>query len=146
LISTCVANTCCASRAEIPTYVKRVKKARPKRRWGDDWFSYRQWIGFFAARCSRKFIEVYLESDPGLIDRCLTSIGSDLAAMPELRLLARFHALNILSEDQRQRLLSTVSELSVETPDADWLNSKPLRVIQGTGTLCEVYPVGGVAP
>jgi hypothetical protein len=104
---------------------EKVAKALPKRRWDDEWLPWHMWTGFMATRCSRAFLEVYLEVDPDLIKRCL-GFGSYLAAMPELNVLARLQSLGLLPEEARKRVLATVSELAVETPDDDWLQSSAL--------------------
>jgi hypothetical protein len=110
-----------------PLVAQRVVMSLPKRRWTDDdgWRRWHRWIGFLVTRCSRRFFEIYLDIDPTLIERCL-GFGSYLSVMSELRVLAKLYTLNLLSEEQREKVRTKVSDLAVETPDDGWLNSSVL--------------------
>ena len=111
-----------------PIVAERVARARPSQRWGEDWFIWHTWANFFSTRCSRQFLETYLTVDPDLINRSL-SFGSYLSAMPELGILAKLHAMGLLTEEQYASAVSNVSDLAVETPDADWLDDRALSIL-----------------
>ena len=82
-----------------------------------------QWIVFLAYRSSPDFLKVYLDIDASLIDRCLL-LGSYLGNSPELMVLAELREVGLLPENKRLKALATISDLAVETPDADWLGMK----------------------
>jgi hypothetical protein len=114
----------------FPMVAERVANARPEHTWGDDYWRKREvWTGFLAARCSHRFLEIYLDIDPGLIERCLGGVYSYLSSTPELRVLARLHQLGMLSEEDRERVRVEVSELAVEIPDDEWLHSSALSTL-----------------
>jgi hypothetical protein len=106
---------------------ERVMRARPTSRW-DDWLDWRIWTNFLATRCSRAFLEVCIGIDVDFIDR-LFRFGSYMSGVSELTLLARLHSVDLLAEEQRLRALETVSDLAVETPDADWLDHRAVGTL-----------------
>ena len=63
--------------------------------------------------------KLYLETDEQALNRCL-NFGSSLSAIPELPVLAKLHKCGLLSEENL-RGVEAISELAVDTPDADWL-------------------------
>ena len=83
---------------------------------------YQRWSAFLANRCSADFLKLYLEVDQQALNRCL-SFGSYLSAIPELPVLAKLHECGLLPEEDHRKIVETISELAVETPDADWLGN-----------------------
>jgi hypothetical protein len=105
------------------TVAERVATARDRSRipgWENGWGKFQRWSAFLANRCSADFLKLYLETDQQALNRCL-SIGSYLSAIPELPVIAKLHECGLLSEESRRKIVETISELAVETPDADWL-------------------------
>lgn len=105
---------------------KRVLSMR--RRQAGDWWRRRHLLtNFLATRCSRRFLEQYLELDNGLIERCVR-LGSYLSVEPELDLLAKLHQCGLLPDAQRIEAREEISRLAIETPDSDWLGNRSIAV------------------
>jgi hypothetical protein len=112
------------------TVAERAATARdPSRTPGSEnqWRRFQRWSAFLANRCSADFLKLYLKMDQQALRRCL-SIGSYLSAIPELPVLAKLHKCGLLPEESRRKIVEIISELAVETPDADWL-SDPNAII-----------------
>jgi hypothetical protein len=103
------------------TVAERVAKARGIERRGDWRRHEERWLAFLANRCSAEFLKLYLEVDQSALEWCL-SFGSYMSAISELPVLARLHECGLLSEENHRKIVETISELAVETPDADWIN------------------------
>ncbi|HEX5120065.1 MAG TPA: hypothetical protein VFW65_33165 [Pseudonocardiaceae bacterium] len=94
-----------------------------------DWYQERVWHDFLATRCSKLFLERYLDVDSQLVDRCIPR-GSYLDATGVgISLLARLHEFGLLPEEDRQESLHEIGDLAVETPDADWLDIDELHTL-----------------
>ncbi|HEX3781452.1 MAG TPA: hypothetical protein VHX38_17465 [Pseudonocardiaceae bacterium] len=95
----------------------------------NDWYLGRVWHDFLATRCSKLFLERYLDIDAQLVGRC-TPRGSYLGATGRgVPVLARLHQFGLLPEDDRQNVLREIGDLAVETPDADWLDIDELHAL-----------------
>ena len=103
-----------AERAAISRDLSRIPGSE------NQWRRFQRWSAFLANRCSADFLELYLETDQQALNRCL-GFGSYLSAIPELPVLAKLNKCGLLPEQSRQKVVETISELAVETPDADWL-------------------------
>jgi hypothetical protein len=107
------------------TVAERAAKARdlPRSASWENWRTrYERWSAFLANRCSADFLKLYLEVDQAALNRCL-SFGSYLSAISELPVLAKLHEYGLLSEENHRKIVETISELAVKTPDADWLSN-----------------------
>lgn len=106
---------------------ERVKRTLPEPVWSDR-RRWQLWTSFLATQCSRRFLELYDEVDPGYIERCMR-LGSYLSAEPERRVLAKLQTLGLLSDDRRRRIIASVKDLAVQTPDAEWLDDDSFKAI-----------------
>jgi hypothetical protein len=80
-----------------------------KAAWLSDWGVRQNLQGFLARRCSKDFLELYLEKNPALIDM-VSKPGLYLDSVPEVRLAQRLHEFGLLSQEQRKAFVRTVSE------------------------------------
>lgn len=122
------------------TVAERVAKARdlPHRTgWEKWWERYERWSLFLADRCSAAFLRLYLEVDQSALDRCL-SFGSYLSAVPELPVLATLNECGLLSDEHHRKIVETISELAVRTPDADWLKNRDTAKLLTDGDRAEL--------
>lgn len=96
--------------------------------WGSKWAVQ----GFLARRCSKEFRELYIERNPGFLERISTP-GLMLSAAPDVGLVARLHGLDLLPEDNRRRFVHTVSEYAVDGDDLAAMSSKTIRSVFRNG-------------
>jgi len=81
---------------------------------------------FLASRCNEIFLRRYLEYDTSIIKN-ISSPHSYLSALPQVSLLSRLHEFQLLPEEWRQNFVVTVTDLAIETPDADFLKYEYIR-------------------
>jgi hypothetical protein len=84
--------------------------------------------GFLSRRCTKKFLELYLEDNPLVLDR-ISEPGLMLSAMSEVGLVVRLHKLGLLPEANRKAFVKTVSEYAVEGQDLTAMSSKSIRSV-----------------
>lgn len=77
--------------------------------------------GFLARRCSKEFLSLYLQHNPGLLDQ-VSEPGLFLDTVPEVRLAKRLHEFELLPEEKRKKFVETVSNYALEGRDADALD------------------------
>ncbi|MEQ7330474.1 hypothetical protein ABQF09_00505 [Xanthomonas campestris pv. campestris] len=94
--------------------------------WWSTWSARRSLYGFLATRCSKEFLEAYLEGHPGLL-ASISKPGLMLSVMPEVRLVARLHALGLLPEQRRLEFVEMVGEYAIEGRDTDALDNSLIR-------------------
>jgi hypothetical protein len=75
---------------------------------------------FLGARCCRSFLEFYFKACPEVLDHVCTP-HSYLHATLQTDLLPKLQQYGLLPPEQRQKLIESVTELAIETPDADFL-------------------------
>lgn len=90
---------------------------------------------FLASRCDKQFLALFLSKHPAFLESL--NLWSYLYAISEIDVLARFHELGLLPEAERIRHVSTIRELSVDTPDSGFL----LDRIKGLLTLEEIQSI-----
>jgi hypothetical protein len=110
-----------------PLIIERVAKARAETA-PASLISRYTWTGFLASRCSEDFLKLYLDTDPDVVNDCL-SFGSFLNVVPELSVLTKFSSVGLLPEELRAKVVENVSVLAIETPDAGWVNNSALKVL-----------------
>lgn len=79
--------------------------------------------GFLARRCSKEFLTLYLQYNPGLLDQ-VSEPGLFLDTVPEVRLAKRLHEFGLLPEENRRKFIDTVSNYALEGEDADALDDE----------------------
>jgi hypothetical protein len=100
-----------------PVMAKRLADVKVE---ASDWHQRSRWCRYFLDRCSDDFLMLYADTDAGMVARLL-DFHSYLSIAPEPGVLARLKKLGKLAEPQRRRAIKNLSDLAVETPDADWL-------------------------
>lgn len=75
---------------------------------------------FLGARCGKAFLEKYLARNPEFLPSL--RLWSYLSAVAEVQVVNALSRHRLLPEEERQRHLSTIRELAVETPDSDFLS------------------------
>ncbi len=102
----------------------KAYKSGPLAAWG----ARRDLQGFLARRCSREFLSLYLEHDPGLIDQ-VAAPGLFLDSVPEIGLAVRLHEYGLLPEDKRRVFVETVAAYAVQGDDTYALHAGPIRTM-----------------
>jgi len=81
---------------------------------------------FLSSRCSRAFLERFIDATPDFW-RLTLNIGSYLAVDSEFALVMTLRRHGLLSEEQVRNVIAQVKALAVETPDADFLTVDRIR-------------------
>ena len=71
---------------------------------------------FLAHRCSKAFLSLYLQRNPGLFE-AVSDPGLSLELVPEVPLAVRLHEVGLLPEEHRKRFVQTVSEYALQGID-----------------------------
>lgn len=90
------------------------------------WWARRTLYRFLASRCSKEFLELYLEQDPDILKR-VSKPGSSLSYYPEVELAIRLHGFRLLPEDNRKTFVVTVSNFAIEGDDVLALDDDGMR-------------------
>lgn len=96
--------------------------------WWSAWSARQSLYGFLATRCSKEFLEAYVESHPELL-ASISEPGLMLNVMSEVRLVTRLHAFGILPEQYRLKFIDTVSEYAIDGRDTDALDNSSIRSV-----------------
>lgn len=83
------------------------------------WFNKSSLCRFLSYRCNKSFLELYIEEFPEFISSL--SVTAYLYANSDIDVLVRLYEFNLLSEEERSRAVSSISDLSTEIPDAGFL-------------------------
>jgi energy-coupling factor transporter ATP-binding protein EcfA2 len=97
-----------------------------KSAWLSTFGAKRDLQGFLARRCSKEFLSLYLQHNPGLLDQ-VAEPGLFLDTVPEVRLVIRLHEVGLLPEEKRKKFVETVSSYALEGEDADALDDDEIR-------------------
>jgi hypothetical protein len=90
------------------------------------WGARRVLQGFLSRRCSREFLSMYVEQNPGLLEQ-VAEPGLYLNAIPEVYLAARLHEMGLLPEQQRRKFVETVSTYAIQGEDTYALHDDGIR-------------------
>lgn len=93
--------------------------------------------GFLARRCSKEFLSLYLQINPGLLDR-VSEPGLFLDSVPEVRLAVRLHEVGLLPEEKRREFVETVSNYAIEGQDAGALDDDGIQSLFTDGEFEEL--------
>ncbi len=113
----------------FPLMLKRLDEFS-SRKYKDAWLA--RWAdrhgvqGFLSRRCSKEFLELYMEQHPALLTR-VSRPGLMLSAVPEVNLAARLHELGLLPEERRREFIATVSEYALDGSDLSALDDYTIR-------------------
>jgi energy-coupling factor transporter ATP-binding protein EcfA2 len=92
--------------------------------WGARWTLYR----FLANRCSKEFLELYVDQDPDILKR-VSEPGLSLSVVPEVDLAVRLNEVGLLPEENRKKFIETVSNYATEGEDVYALNDAGMRSV-----------------
>ncbi|RKS03353.1 hypothetical protein [Flavobacterium sp. 102] len=93
--------------------LKRYKKTkRYKVEFMSTWGAKRKLFNFLARRCSEKFLKMYVEENPKILEE-VTNPSQYLDNSPEVALAITLHSKGLLPEDKRLAFISKVSEYAV---------------------------------
>jgi len=97
-----------------------------KVQWMSSWGARRTLYRFLASRCSKEFLELYLEQDANMLKR-VSEPGQALSFSPEVALAVRLHELGLLPEENRKKFVETVSNLAIKGDDVGALKDDGVR-------------------
>lgn len=83
---------------------------------------------FLSYRCDTSFLNYYLKENPNILQFAL-KIYSHVGVSSQAIFLARLHEFKLLSEHDRAFFVKRISELAVETPDADFITDKRIKAV-----------------
>ena len=116
----------------FPTVVSRLDElivsSRHKSRWLASWGAKQLVHGFLARRCTKEFLELYVEDHPELVEK-VAKPGLYLYAVSELDVALRLHELGMLPEESRKKLIGTVTKYAVQGDDLYALSNPGLRAV-----------------
>jgi len=99
--------------------IKKYKSA-----WLSSWSAKSAIQRFLARRCSKEFLSLYLEKNPGILAK-VSEPG--LSAFSVVSLAARLHEFGLLPEENRKRFVVTVSGYAVRGDDLSALDDLDRR-------------------
>ncbi len=97
-----------------------------KTKWMKTWYAERRTFDFLARRCSKKFLEIYIDAHPNLLEK-VARPGLFLYAVSELDVAIRLHEFGLLPEVQRLVLVDTVTKYAIEGEDLYALSNPGLK-------------------
>lgn len=103
-----------------------VRNNSYKATWLSTFGAQRDLQGFLARRCSKDFLSLYLQRNPGLLEQ-VSEPGLFLDTVPEVRLAKRLHEFGLLPEESRRKFIDTVSNYTLEGEDADAMDDERIR-------------------
>jgi energy-coupling factor transporter ATP-binding protein EcfA2 len=120
------------SRSLFSTVIERIATYRTspsfKSEWLSNWGARRELLGFLARRCSKQFLEAYLEADPKLIES-IVKPTLYLEYSADVDLAIRLFKLGLLPEDERKTLVENVSKYARSGADPHVLRDPELRAL-----------------
>lgn len=125
----------------FPQMLAKLEELTRSKSYKSPWLSTfgakRDLQGFLARRCSKEFLALYLQGNPGLLDQ-VAEPGLFLDTVPEVRLAKRLHEVGLLPEEKRKKFVETVSNYALEGQDVDALDDDGIRNIFTDGEFEEL--------
>ena len=103
-----------------------LRRTRDKSDWQAAYEAERAFNGFLSKRCSKEFLERYLQRNPGLVDE-VSEPGLMLNWNSEVDLAKCLHEHGLLPEDMRKTFVRTVGEYAIDGMDASPLSDGDIR-------------------
>lgn len=97
-----------------------------KSEWLSKFVARRGLLGFLARRCSKEFLSLYLQHNPGLLEQ-VSKPGLYLDIVPEVWLAKRLHEFGLFPEEARRMFVDTVSKYALEGEDVEALIDDGIR-------------------
>ncbi|MFY9327455.1 MAG: hypothetical protein WAO76_05470 [Georgfuchsia sp.] len=92
--------------------------------WGAKWSLH----SFLTRRCSKEFLTLYLQTNPGLIDKVCRP-GLLLSSSSEVALAMRLHEFGLLPEENRKIFVQAVSAYAISGEDVYALDDEDIRSV-----------------
>lgn len=92
------------------------------------WFGRGRIDGFLATRCSKDFLNQYIEQHPDVLNR-VSEPGLFLNSVSEVDLAIRLHEVGLLPENHRRRFVETVISYAIEGEDLYALESLRIQSV-----------------
>ncbi|MCH8297400.1 MAG: hypothetical protein IH873_04975 [Chloroflexi bacterium] len=105
--------------------------------WQNMWSRKRRFNYFLANRCSRDFLEHYIEHTPEFWTEVL-DFSSEMIFESKLDVLAALYEHNLLPESRRKECVDRIKNLAIETPDAGFLADTLIRGILNEKEIDEI--------
>jgi len=116
----------------FPQMLTKLSELSRDKSYKSEWLSKfgarRDLQGFLARRCSKEFLSLYLQNNPGLLDQA-SKPGLFLDTVPEVRLAERLQEFGLLPEENRRMFIDTVSNYALEGEDAGALDDEGIRTL-----------------
>jgi len=106
--------------------------------WLSQWMGRGRILGFLASRCSREFLQLYLQHDPEVLQK-VSEPGMFLHAVSEVDLAIRLHELKLLPEKQRKRFVETVIGYALEGEDLYAIESHRIQSVFTSAELASFH-------
>lgn len=90
--------------------------------WHNKWALH----AFLTRRCSKEFLALYIQTNPGLVDQ-VSRPGLILSAVSEVNIAVRLHEFELLPEANRRIFVDTVSKYAAEGDDMLALRDEDIR-------------------
>ena len=103
-----------------------ASSTRYKALWNSEYEARRDLLGFLASRCSREFLNMYLERNPDLLEEVSTP-GLYLSSVPEVGMAKRLHEFGLLPNQYRKAFIDTVSNYLLHGEDGGALNNSEAK-------------------
>jgi len=127
-----IEKTVVVPKALFPPMLEKLKEMSQSKSYKSAWLSTfgakRDLQGFLARRCSKEFLLMYLQDNPGLLDE-VSEPGLFLDTVPEVRLAQSLHGFGLLPEENRKKFVETVSNYALDGQDADALDNSGIRCL-----------------
>lgn len=101
---------------------------RYKVKWMSAWEAKRALYLFLAYRCSREFLELYIETKSEILSQ-ICEPGLRLDVVPEVSLVMALYKYNILPEENRRLFVKAVSRYAVDGEDVYALSNGRIRCV-----------------
>jgi hypothetical protein len=101
------------------------------------WARRRHCDAFLANRCSKQFLQSYIERTSGFWESLL-GFGSYLSAISKFDLILTLKRLSLLSAEQHSVIKKRVMYLATETPDSDFLSTSQIRSFFSENEIVEI--------
>jgi len=92
------------------------------------WEANRRLHSFLSSRCSKEFLELYLQRNPSVLED-IASPGLYLEYSPTVRLVVKLYELKLLPEAFRKKFVKCVMEYTVDGADFHVLESKDIQKV-----------------
>ncbi len=119
-------------RSLFPLVLRRLEDFSSSKRfktpWMSTWGAKSSLLGFLAFRCSKEFLAVYLEMNPGVLAE-ISKPGLMLSAVSEVDLAIRLHEFGLLPEETRKMFIAAVSAYALNGEDLYAFEETSLRKV-----------------